>query len=296
MSLKKLCGILSITAIVVIFLNDVVESRKDKIKLKDVQVLTLRPNQMTTGRRSRPVPQLHCVGGYCDAIKGQTVQCVNRGSDGIDIQWECSANIKSGYQFGELSVICEGYDFPDDEYVLVGSCGLEYRIESTGSHNSFFGANQPQSTKSRPSEGFSFVFILCIAGIIFIIYYTCLRPNGASPGRSSSRGRSPPPPGFRSDFFDNNDGCSSSRSFSGFTDERTQTNANTGNTGNGFLSGLLTGGTLGYLFGSRNTTNYRDQSSYFGSRANPSNYFSNTDTSSKPSTSTTKGFGGTKRR
>ena len=34
-----------------------------KIKLKDVHVLTLHEGQMTTGRRSSPVPQLNCVGG-----------------------------------------------------------------------------------------------------------------------------------------------------------------------------------------------------------------------------------------
>ena len=67
----------------ILLLNISVESRKDKIKLKDVEVLTLRPNQWTTGRRTKPVPQLQCVGGYCDAIKGETVQCYNRGSDGV---------------------------------------------------------------------------------------------------------------------------------------------------------------------------------------------------------------------
>ena len=290
---------LSSLAIVVIFLSGMIECRKDKIKLKDIQVLTLKPNMWTTGRRTRSVPQLNCVGGNCDAIKGQTVQCYNRGSDGVDIQWECQSNIKSGYKFGNLEVVCEGYDYPDDDYVLVGSCGLEFAIEKTAdSQGSHFGQSYFQSPKGKPSQGISFIFIIGVAGIIFIIYYTCLRPNGASLGRDSSRGRAPPPPppGFRSDFFGSNDGCSSSSTgYSGFTNDRTQTNANNGN---GFFSGLLAGGTLGYLFGSRNTTNYRDQSSYFGSRANPSNYFSSSDRSSEPSTSTstTKGFGGTKRR
>ena len=34
-----------------------------KVLLRDVQVLTLKSGQMTTGRRSSPVPQLKCVGG-----------------------------------------------------------------------------------------------------------------------------------------------------------------------------------------------------------------------------------------
>ena len=106
--------------VIIMLSNDAIESRKDKIKLKDIQVLTLKPNEWTTGRRSKPVPHLQCVGGYCDAIKGETVQCYNRGSDGIDIQWECKSNIKSGYKFGSLDVICEGYDYADDDYILVG--------------------------------------------------------------------------------------------------------------------------------------------------------------------------------
>lgn len=28
------------------------------------------------------------------------------------------------YQFGQIQVSCEGYDYPDDPYVLKGSCGV----------------------------------------------------------------------------------------------------------------------------------------------------------------------------
>lgn len=28
------------------------------------------------------------------------------------------------YRFGEIVVSCEGYDYPDDPYVLKGSCGV----------------------------------------------------------------------------------------------------------------------------------------------------------------------------
>ena len=32
---------------------------------------------------------------------------------------------------GSVNVICEGYDYPDDPYILAGSCGLEYTLELT---------------------------------------------------------------------------------------------------------------------------------------------------------------------
>jgi hypothetical protein len=35
------------------------------------------------------------------------------------------------YRLGSVTVACEGYDYPDDPYVLAGSCGLEYSLELT---------------------------------------------------------------------------------------------------------------------------------------------------------------------
>ena len=58
-----------------------------KVKLRDVQVLTLKDGKMTTGRRSSPVPQLNCVGGSAKGkFRPQVVQCINRGWDGQDVQ------------------------------------------------------------------------------------------------------------------------------------------------------------------------------------------------------------------
>ena len=41
-------------------------------------------------------------------------------------QWECKAEMDSKYRFGHLDVSCEGYDYPDDPYVLRGSCGVSF--------------------------------------------------------------------------------------------------------------------------------------------------------------------------
>ena len=35
------------------------------------------------------------------------------------------------FKFGKVQVSCEGYDYPDDPYILAGSCGLEYTIDRT---------------------------------------------------------------------------------------------------------------------------------------------------------------------
>ncbi|KAL3199433.1 hypothetical protein MRX96_014071 [Rhipicephalus microplus] len=64
-------------------------------------------------------------------ISRRSVQCYNRGTDGVDVQWECKAHMREIQKFGWMQVTCEGYDHSRDEYVLVGSCGLKYYLERT---------------------------------------------------------------------------------------------------------------------------------------------------------------------
>ena len=100
----------------------------NKHLLSETQSLTLTTGRMTTSRRSYPIAQLACVGGPC-SDSPNIVQCTNKGTDGDDIQWECKGELAENYKFGRLDVMCEGYEYPTDPYILVGSCGLEYSIE-----------------------------------------------------------------------------------------------------------------------------------------------------------------------
>tara|TARA_B110001469_G_C9639359_1_gene321246 strand:+ start:378 stop:974 length:597 start_codon:yes stop_codon:yes gene_type:complete len=100
----------------------------NKHLLSETQSLTLTTGRMTTSRRSYSISQLACVGGPC-RHSPNIIQCTNKGTDGYDIQWECKGEMDEHYKFGILDVVCEGYDYPTDPYILVGSCGLEYTIE-----------------------------------------------------------------------------------------------------------------------------------------------------------------------
>ena len=40
------------------------------------------------------------------------------------VQWECKTDMDSAYRFGRIQVSCEGYEYPDDPYILRGSCGV----------------------------------------------------------------------------------------------------------------------------------------------------------------------------
>ena len=102
------------------------------IPIKDVEVLTLQADKMTTGRRTSPVLQQVCTGPrYLCKNRPETIQCTNTGWDGLDANWECKGELENGVKFGKLNVQCEGYEYPDDLNILAGSCGLEYTLYTT---------------------------------------------------------------------------------------------------------------------------------------------------------------------
>lgn len=292
----------------------------DKVKLKHINTLTLYRGRMTTGRRNSPVPQLKCIGGTagCKAFTPQVVQCYNRGTDGSDVQWECKTDMDNAYRFGTVEVVCEGYDYPDDPYVLKGSCGLEYTLDLTKEghqkqqygHHDYYGDNSHYNHKSSYStpgkrSTLGDIIILAIIGIIiYSIYRTCLhnQVGGSTDDDSSGPGSYPnrrswfgfgggggygggaPPPGFRPDYMPD-DSCSGHRSSSG--------------SGAGFWTGAATGGILGYILGNRGNqyhTGYTARPSYpsydpFGGTSGGSS-----GDSSSSGTRTASGFGGTRRR
>ena len=90
-------------------------------------LIKLEKDKMTTGRRTDPIPQLSCMGGTAgctEAVQPHVVECYNRGSKGNNVQWECKANLDTAYELSHIQVSCEGYEYPDDPYVLKGSCGV----------------------------------------------------------------------------------------------------------------------------------------------------------------------------
>jgi len=185
-----------------------------KVKLKDVDVLTLYRNKLTNGRRSSPIQQLQCRGGTagCEAFIPDVVQCYNRGSDGLDIQWECKTEMPVEFKFGKIQVSCEGYDYPDDPYILAGSCGLEYTIDRTSVNqkkSSYSGSNNGYSSNGwnngqpyKDDNEFNFGTLIAILIIMFILYKAFFKPdenpnNGGQPPTNPDfippAGTTPPP-------------------------------------------------------------------------------------------------------
>lgn len=297
----------------------------DKVLLRDVEVLTLYHGRYTTGRRSSRVPQLKCTGGTagCSAFVPQVVQCYNRGSDGIEVQWECKSDMDNAFRFGEISVTCEGYDYPEDPYVLKGSCGLEYSIDLTKEgHTRGYQSHDSHkwSSDSKQSYVGTLVTFLVICGILYFVYTHFLsgtpRAQDAPPPYSAE----PPPPGFRPEYTSPpSAGCSSAYGSSTYGFQSPNMGAGTysqqtgtGGSGGGFWSGAATGGILGYLLGSSGTRQrhyqpYSDpahgwgssgfgSSSHWGSPGWSDSRGTWGSGSSSSGTRTASGFGGTKRR
>ncbi|KAK7539030.1 transmembrane protein [Phyllosticta citricarpa] len=106
----------------------------NSVLLSNVKSLTLRKGLKTTSRRVSPIPQLKCIGGDAKGLyEVDVMRCKNSGADYDDenIQWTCTASLPEEFRLGSTDVICEGYNSPDDPYILKGSCGVEYRLTLT---------------------------------------------------------------------------------------------------------------------------------------------------------------------
>lgn len=150
---------------------------------------------------SSPVNQLSCVGGACREYTPSSVMCRNVGSDGVDAQWKCEADMPSEFKFGRVQVTCEGYEYPEDPYVLAGSCGLEYTIDRVRGNNSRGRRDQYQASNSNgyrnygsqynygssssysSSQGSTSGGLFAVAILLFVfftVYRSCNEPRGST--------------------------------------------------------------------------------------------------------------------
>lgn len=130
------------------------------------------------------------------------------------LQWECKADLENAYRFGKIEVSCEGYDYPDDPYILQGSCGLQYALELTkgGQQQSSYFSSNYYSTPSHDSvaTGTGVVLIILCVGLVYGVYKLFLCDNQSEYGFAHGDGYSgthgqahqrPPPPGFNSGTY-----------------------------------------------------------------------------------------------
>lgn len=131
--------------------------RTEGVLLSQVKTLTLRDGARTSHRRVSAMPQLSCIGGSAKGLYTvDTMRCKNAGAeyDAEDIQWTCQASLPPEFKLGSTEVMCEGYESPDDPYVLKGSCGVEYRLVLTDLGVEKYGKSAPSwSRGGTQSDG-----------------------------------------------------------------------------------------------------------------------------------------------
>lgn len=126
----------------------------DAVRLQDIQALTFFKDKWTTHRRVSGMPQMVASGGAATPFyTPESIRCRNSGSSysAADVEWTCTAQLPPEFKLGSTDVICEGYDNSADEYVLKGSCGVEYRLAFTERGEEKYRNGSPIT--SRPPRG-----------------------------------------------------------------------------------------------------------------------------------------------
>jgi len=180
--------------------------RSDKVKLAKIESLTLRKGQQTSARRVDPIPQLKCIGGSARGLyEPEIMRCKNSGSDYDEdsIQWTCTASLPEEFKLGSTDVICEGYDYPEDPYILKGSCGVEYRLVLTEKGQEKYGKGRgrwqgddddddrrdgPKTMGERIAGG---LFWMLFGGVVLWMIYSALRNRAQGPDGGAAGGNRP---------------------------------------------------------------------------------------------------------
>ncbi|KAI9746324.1 MAG: hypothetical protein M1818_000036 [Claussenomyces sp. TS43310] len=281
----------------------------NSVLLSSVKSLTLRASSKTSHRRVSAIPQLKCIGGNGKGhYEIDIMRCQNQGSDYDDdnIQWTCTASLPEDFKLGSTDVICEGYDSPNDPYILKGSCGVEYRLVLTEKGEEKYGKGglfDGYKNSGWDLSGIIFGVVFC-AVAAWILYSMFLAWRGAPGARRPPRqgaswgngwgggggGEDPfdPPPPYPGKPY-------SARRAPVQVDAAWRP---------GFWSGVLGGGAAGYMAGNRRGAQQEPpsrNSGWFGSSdnrwgADPSPRPSTRSSSGPSARHESTGFGSTSRR
>lgn len=149
----------------------------NSVLLSSIKSLTLKDGKDTTARRTSAVPQLTCIGGNAHGLYNVDVmRCTNSGSDYDEdnIQWTCKASLPPEFKLGATDVICEGYDSPEDPYILKGSCGVEYRLVLTDAGERKYGQREDIGDGQRSTWSEQLGFGICLLCKLILILAKCV--------------------------------------------------------------------------------------------------------------------------
>jgi hypothetical protein len=142
-----------------------------RVRMNDVKHLVFRDGKLTESRRTSRIPQMQCIGGCYKGFQPDTIHCGNIGSDGMNPVWKCKTNMPYKYKITDVDINCEGYDYPDDPYILHGSCAIRYRLTNMGATND--------------DATLSLLFVATAILTIYLLWLSCKRSNTFIEGYTS---------------------------------------------------------------------------------------------------------------
>lgn len=291
------------------------QKSKNAILLSQVKTLTLRgAGAQTTHRRVSAMPQLQCKSSpaLCHLHEIDVMRCTNQGAayETEDIQWSCTASLPPELKLGGTDVMCEGYSGPDDDYVLKGSCGVQYLLVLTEAGEKRYpdldgGSGSWNPNKNGIDAGGILFGILFVGVLAWMVYSACVNANGnngAITRRPRGGGGGGGGPGFGGGgggyprFDDSNDDPPPPYSSKPRGSSQQQQGWRPG-----FWSGTAAGAAAGYFAGNRdNRTQQPLQRNYGsgwgGSSGSPGWGAGSSSSSSSSDRHESTGFGGTSRR
>jgi hypothetical protein len=134
---------------------------------------------------------------------------MNLGNDSEEdkevVQWACNAALPPEFKLGSTDVVCEGYRDADDEWVLKGSCGVEYRLLLTELGQERYQEKMELDSGSFWSELVGFLVVVltvgALCGIVWLFFRAFFRGRGGHRGAEGGDRRDdddddddPPPP------------------------------------------------------------------------------------------------------
>jgi hypothetical protein len=122
-------------ALVAIFVLAHAYTAPDRVHLRDIPSLVFAQGAETTSRRGKHYPQMVRTGGSAPMGAERelaTALCTNMGFDGRAVNWRCESSLPDTLALGAFEIVCEGYDGPNDDHSLRGSCSLEYELNARG--------------------------------------------------------------------------------------------------------------------------------------------------------------------
>jgi len=97
-----------------------------RVRMDHLRMLEFTRDERAISKHGAGPMQLECVGGraWFDRYRLDKALCTRQEND-----WVCETEVVHGYTISNVKVVCEGYDSPNDAFVVDGSCNMQYEIE-----------------------------------------------------------------------------------------------------------------------------------------------------------------------